>query len=330
MRWTRPFVVGALSASLLGPALGLITTLVPARADAAVVERVVAVVGERAILLSEVRERSRAFLLRVYDSVPAGPQRDAAISQVYRAVLGKMVEEELEDAAAAKAGIVVTAREIDQALTRVAAQNGLTTNVILAEAKRSGLTEEQYRSELRRQLLQAKLANVRLQGRIRVTESDLKSAYRKLLLEERQRLQQRLVGLVLDAGSTEEEQRASRALAASIVERARAGEDFRALVQQYSLVPYDRALQPPRPPLQEAEPVRRATILLEVGEVSQPILHGNHLVIFLLAEREESTLPDFEEARPALHERVYMEKMGTARQHWLDGLKNRTHVDMRL
>lgn len=290
----------------------------------------VAVVGERAILLSEVRERSRVFLLRVYDSVPAGPQRDAAISQVYRAVLGTMVEEELEDSAASKAGIVVTAKEVDQALARVAAQNGLTPATILAEARRAGLTEAQYRSELRRQLLQAKLANLRLQGRIQVTENDLKSTYRKLLVEERQQLQQRLVRLVLDAGSTSEEQKASRALAASLVQRARAGEDFRDLILEHSVLPYERSLQPPRVPLQEPDAVRRATILLDVGEVSQPVQLGGQLVIFQVAEREESSLPDYEEARPSLHERVYMEKMRTARQHWLDGLKNRTHVDVRL
>lgn len=320
----------AILACLAGSTLGFVAAMAPLPARAAIVERVVAVVGERAILLSDVRERSKAFLLRVYDTVPAGPQRDAAISQIYRAVLNKMVEEELEDTAAARAGVVVTAREIDQALTRVAAQNGLTPGAILAEAKRSGLTEEQYRMELRRQLLQAKLANLRLQGRIRVTENDLRRSYRNLVLEERQRLQQRLVRLVLHAGSTPEEQRAQRALAAELVERARGGEDFREIVRRHSLMPYERSLQPLRAPLYEPDAVRRATILLEVGEVSQPIALGGQLVIFQLLEREQSTLPDYEEARPALHERVYMEKMNTAREHWLEGLKNRTHVDIRL
>lgn len=320
----------AIVTCLAGPLLGLVATMAPLPARAAIVERVVAVVGERAILLSDVRERSKAFLLRVYDTVPPGPQRDAAISQIYRAVLNKMVEEELEDTAAARAGVVVTAREIDQAIARVAAQNGLTPGALIAEAKRSGLSEEQYRQELRRQLLQAKLANLRLQGRIRVTENDLKRAYRAMVLEERQRLQQRLVRLVLDAGSTPEEQKAQRALAAELVKRARKGEDFRELVRRYSLVPYERALQPLRAPLHEPDAVRRATILLEVGEVSQPIARGGQLVIFQLLEREQSTLPDYEEVRPALHERVYMEKMNTAREHWLEGLKNRTHVDIRL
>jgi peptidyl-prolyl cis-trans isomerase SurA len=327
----RSVLAVVLAAALLGPTgAGVLAAFDTQPAEAAVVERIVAIVGERAILLSDVRERARPFLLRAYDSVPQGPQRDAAISQIYRAVLGRMVEEELEDRAAEKAGIVVTPQEIDSALDRVASQNNISKGTVLAEAKRSGLTEAQYRDELRRQVLQAKLVNVRLQGRIRVTETDLRSAYHRLVVEERQRLQQRLQKLVLDAGRTPEEQRAAHALATELVRRAREGEDFRELVRKYSLVPLDRSVGVTRAPAQEPEAIRRASLSLGVGEVSPPLATGGQLVIVQVVEREESSLPLYEQARPALHERVYMEKMTTAREHWIESLKRRTHVDVRL
>ncbi len=328
---TRSYLPVLLAATLLGPAwAGALAALSPRSAEAAVVERIVAVVGERAILLSDVRERARPFLLRAFDGVPPGPQRDAAVSQIYRAVLGRMVEDELEDRAAEKSGIVVTPQEIDQALERVAAQNGLSKGAVLAEAKRSGLTEAQYRDELRRQVLQAKLVNVRLQGRIRINETDLRGAYQRLVLEERQRLEQRLQTLVLEAGDTPEERRAALAKASDLVRRARAGEDFRELVRQHSIVPVERSVGPTRAPAQEPEALRRASLTLEVGEVSPPLSTGGKLVIVQVVEREESSLPAYEDARPALHERVYMEKMSTAREHWIEGLKRRTHVDVRL
>ena len=72
-------------------------------ASAAIVERIVAIVGERAILLSDLRQRSRPFLARAYDQYPEGPQRAAATSQIYKVVLDRMVEEELEDEAAKRA-----------------------------------------------------------------------------------------------------------------------------------------------------------------------------------------------------------------------------------
>ena len=80
---------------------------------ASVVERVVAVVGERAILLSDLRKRSRPFLMRVFLQVPKGAQRSAAISQTYKTVLERMVDEELQQRAANRRRVIVSAKEVD-------------------------------------------------------------------------------------------------------------------------------------------------------------------------------------------------------------------------
>ena len=57
---------------------------------------------------------------------------------------------------------------------------------------------------------------------------------------------------------------------------------------------------------------------------------GEAYYVLKLLEREASKLPGFDDARSELAERVYMEKMNKARRHWLDGLRNRTHVEVRL
>ena len=63
----------------LGLALGASSAATSATfstpAHAAIVERIVAVVGEKAILLTDLRERSLPILLRVHASIPAGPAR---------------------------------------------------------------------------------------------------------------------------------------------------------------------------------------------------------------------------------------------------------------
>src|SRR5687768_5132143 len=97
---------------LTGLAAGLVTASV---AHATIVERVVAVVGERAILLTDLRLRATPFLLKVYEQELPDAQRNAAISQVYKATLERMVEEELEQKAATQARITVSSEEIDQA-----------------------------------------------------------------------------------------------------------------------------------------------------------------------------------------------------------------------
>jgi peptidyl-prolyl cis-trans isomerase SurA len=293
-------------------------------ASAGVVERVCAVVGDRPILLTDLRERARPFLLRVHAQVPAGAQRAAASSEVFKAVLDRMIDEELERRAASRSNIVVSSAEVDEALARVAAQNNVTPEVVVSEATKSGLTERQYRDELRRQILEAKLMNLRLQGRLRVTLDDLKVAYRKQVIEERRRLSFRLAWVVLDAKQ--------RALAEQLVARARAGTDFGSLARAHSR---ERSSAQAGGLLATMKPGKllpaldRAALRLEIGEVSAPIRVDNELFILKLVERAASRLPSFEQAKNELEQRVYLDKMQQARKHWLDGLRRRTHIEVR-
>lgn len=301
-------------------------------AGAAVVERVVAVVGEDAILLSDLRERARPFLIRIQQQVPAGAQRNAATSQVYREVLDRMIDERLEEKAANRARIVVTSREIDAAIERVAAQNGLPVEQLVSEAVRSGMTEQQYRDEMKRQLVDAKLMNLRLQGRIRITDDDTRAEYRQIVREERARLGFRIAWVVLDASDAARE-KATRALADRITREARGGADFAGLAREHSVDRRTRergGLLGRTTPGRLPAPIDRAVLALEVGEVSAPIRNGKELVIVKLIERDEGELPTYDEALAELQNRVYLRKMEKARRSWLDGLRRQSHVEVRL
>lgn len=314
------------------PWLTLLAALAATPAQATLVERIVAVVGEKAILLSDLRARAQPFLVQVHQTVPEGAQRSAAISQLYRTVLDRLVDEELEERAAQQSKLAVSGREVDEALTRVATQNKITVQALIGEAQRNGLNEAAYRDELRRQLLEAKLINVRLQGRIRVGDQDLRDAYRRMVLDERQRLSVTPAWIVLTAGSTVADQHKQRALAESIAEKART-QDFAELARRYSDDPMTRnsggALR--RVSMQQLSPtLARVAMNLDVGQASAAVRDGDRYVVLKILARDPSALPDFDEARQELAERVYMEKMAQAKKQWLDGLKRQHHVEVRL
>ncbi len=63
--------------------------------------------------------------------------------------------------AAARAHVVVTVAEIDQALGLVAKDNQLTVPQLLLEAQKQGMTEAGYRAEVARQILEAKMVRLR-------------------------------------------------------------------------------------------------------------------------------------------------------------------------
>jgi peptidyl-prolyl cis-trans isomerase SurA len=312
------------------PALVLASACFASPAEATVIERVVAVIGDRAILLSDLRERALPFLIQIHHSVPTGAQRNAAISQLYKTLIEKLVDEELEQRAAIQAKVSVSAKEVDEALARVASQNNLTVEKLLIEAQRSGLDATSYREELRRQLLQTKLINVRLQGRIRVTEDDLRSAYRRLVVEEREKLsfEAAWVFVQLRPGAPPAEARARRRIAEDVARAAKGG-DFAALARRYSEDPRTRDTggRLGTTNMQEVPPaLRRVLSALDVGETSGAItVPGGYAVLKLV-----SSLPEYDEARAELGQRVYLEKMTQARRTWLDTLRRQQHVEVRL
>jgi peptidyl-prolyl cis-trans isomerase SurA len=319
-----------LACTLLGAACAASVSAVAPHAAATVVERIVATVGERAILLSDLKRRAEPFMLQVQQTVPNAAQRNAAISQVYKAVLQKIVDEELMEKAALQAKVTVSATEIDEALKRVAQQNKLTVEQVLSEAERAGMPQSRYREELRRQLLEAKLMNVRLQGRIRITEEDLRAAYQKIEQEERAQLPVQLAVIVI-RGATHGADGA-RKLASESAARLRR-EDFATVARAVS---EDATTRASGGAMKKAQPnalppdIARGSLSLAVGQVSQPLRSGADYLILKVLERDPSSLPDFDTAKRELSERVYMDKMAQARRSWLDNLRRQQHVEVRL
>jgi peptidyl-prolyl cis-trans isomerase SurA len=309
--------------------------LAPLTAGATIVERVVAVVGDRAILLSELLDRARPFQMQVYNSVPEGASRNAALSQLYKQLVERLVDEELQGREAAKSNITVSAEEIQSALERVAKQNDVNVEQLLEEAQKNGLSPVEYRGEIRRQLLDAKMLNLRIQGRMRIGEDDMRAAYKRIAQDERKKLEFRAawIRFQIPPGSGSVGAASQHDAASQVSARARAGADFDELARTYSSDAATREqgglLAPMRPGELPAE-VDSVLLAMDPGDVSQPVRLGDAWLVLKLVERGPSQLPEYEKARPQLQTRVYAEKMDAARRQWLDSLRKRTHVDIRL
>jgi len=312
-------------------------------ADAVVIERVVAVVGERAILQSDVRKRARPFLLQIYQQVPPGPQRAAAESKVFSQLIERMVDEELEAAAAARNNTTVTSEEIDHAIGNVARMARVTVAELYQDVQRSsGMSEQEYRQEIRRQVLEGKLLNARL--RERVTKDDIRTMFERIVAQERRVRLFKSSWIVLRVGEapTADIAAARTAQAKEIVESARAGADFGSLARQFSDDPSASkggtlgirapAGSPPhkqgkRPKL--ARTLEAKAMELEPGDVSAPFRWKDAIVVMKLEDRQPSRYTTLDAHEPEMMQRVRAEKLEVAKQKWLRDLRRRTYVDVR-
>jgi peptidyl-prolyl cis-trans isomerase SurA len=332
VRTLRPFRRPAALGALLAGAVAVLAP--PARA--VVVERVVAIIGEQAIFLSDLRHRSRAILAQLHRQVPPGPRRAAEESKMYRQLLDRMVDDRLEQVAADRAKITVSADEIDRALGIIATREKLTVEKLLSELGPSlGLTVQEYRDEVRRQILEEKLMNLRVLPRIRITPEDVRLGYQQLHREERRQLGYRAQWIVLRVppGSSPEARDERRKLADQLSREARAGAEFASLARRYS---DDSPTRDKGGDLGHAKPgdlaapIEEVSFALEVGEVSSPFVFGTDFIVLHIAERDPSALPPLAQAQEEVAARVFGERREKAKRQWLDELRKSVHVDVRL
>jgi peptidyl-prolyl cis-trans isomerase SurA len=308
-------------------------------ADASIVERIVAVVGERPILLSELRMRARPHLFRIAAATQNATQQAAQENEMFRDLLSRIIDERLEEQAADKAHLTVTPEEVDSAIKQVAAQAQIDPKQVIVEAKKSGLSEQDYRDEMRRQVLEGKLIQLRVRGRVRVTDQDARAAYQRLVKEmaDQQPIELHILVLQVPPGSSEQTANARLALAEDISRKAKAGDDFCELVRKYSddastkNTCGSRGQTPLRALLPELQTVATS---LKPGEVSSPIVFrdptGQQAVLIVQPAKVQSGPPPFEEVKDQMMERAFLEATDRQRKAWLQELRHGVYIDQRL
>lgn len=311
--------------AILG-AIAMAMALAP-RAKAEVVERVVAVVNDEAIFLSELRRRASPFLERTL-GLPTQEARIAAIQQLYSELLERMVQEELFIQAADRMQVSVTRAEVERAIGNVQRQAGLSDADFWAAVEAQGFAPEQYRADVRRQLLRLKVLNNWARNRVNITEDQVRERYDMMMARERRtaRYNTDQIFIEIPAGAGATEVAAARARAQAIRDAIETNEDFDAAMGQYVGGNLGWLSQGDLPPALEQEILR-----LDVGEISQPVRGPAGFQIFRLRERQQAGQgPAYEQVRMQIYQEMMEEAMAHQEQIFLAELRRQAVVDVRL
>ncbi|WP_394837999.1 SurA N-terminal domain-containing protein [Pendulispora rubella] len=301
---------------------------------ATIVERIVAVVGERAILLSELRKRAKPLLMQIYKSPTNPATRAAQETQVYRELLDRMIDDMLSEQAATRSNLAVSSTEIDRAIRAVAEGQKLSPAALLKAAEREGFSEADYREELRRQVLHGKLVQLRILQRVRVGETDMRAAYARWRkkMEEGRPVDLRIIALRLDMTTTEAQRRERERLAADISRRARAGEDFCQLVTRHSDdVSTKSTCGSSGPhPFSDLLPVLQDTVnSLNEGETSLPVFEGADAILVVQLAKTPP-IPDYDSVKPLMRDEAMRDIVDRQWKTWLQEQRRNVYIDVRL
>jgi peptidyl-prolyl cis-trans isomerase SurA len=325
--------------ALKAAGFALVTLLADAVAPRTeVLDRIVAIVGDSPIFLSELRHRAKPHFFRVDLASGNDPVKKASErAEVLRQLLDRMIDEHLEEREADKAHLSVTPDEVDNGIKQIAAQTKLSPSAIMDEAKRQGMTEQDYRDEIRRQVLEGKLIQLRVRMRVQVTDADAKKAYDTFIKAYKgpdAPIELRII--VLKVGTGADAKKAAETLATQIAQKAKSGTDFCALVTQHTQDDATKSTcgsRGPTPPSALFPELAKVGGALEPGKTAAPLFFRDPSggQAYLVIQRGPAvTVPTFESVKDQMKEKAFLETTERERKLWLDELHKGVYVDVRL
>jgi peptidyl-prolyl cis-trans isomerase SurA len=197
-------------------------------------DHIVAVVNSEPITNSEVRLRAVRFAQQLQEQgVPLPPK-----AEFLRQVVERLITEKAQLQMARESGVKIEDAQVDQAEQHIARTNQMPVAELRSRIQADGSSVEQFRSDLRDQLMLQRLREREFTSKGRVTELEIDQylADQEAAAKDPNKIELNLghilVGVPENASQAQVAQ--AQAKAQRALERARAGEDFARLGQEYT------------------------------------------------------------------------------------------------
>lgn len=309
--------------------------LAAAPAQARIVERIVAVVNEEILLLSDLEDRLRPLIPQL-QQIPDQVAREQKLQELKRQMLGMMVDEELIRQEASKLKLDVSEKDLELAIKDVMRKNNLTREQLDDALRQEGKSIESYKSQiLRPQILRLRVLNVQVRSRVSVSDEEVRAYYQKNLraLGVGHKVRARHIFFALPKNAGPKEKEARKREAAALLAKLKAGASFEELAKKHSDDPvtkedggdlgyFERGSLPTA--------IEEVVFAMKKGEVKGPLLaeRGYHLI--KVEDVKESSARSIDEVKDELREQLYVQKMEKATQAWLTEVRKRSHIDLKL
>lgn len=222
----RKLITLLLSGGLL---LGLAQAL---HAAAQPLDAIVAVVDDNVVLASELHRE----MANVREQARRAGQTLPPEAQFERQVLERLVMLKLQLAAAKRAGIEVEPATLDKAVAGVAARNNISVDQLRQALSEQGISFDEYRDQLRREILLSRLRNREILSHIRISDAEI-DAY---LAQQtggsggRESVELRHILVAVPENADAEQRKAAEQKAEQLLDRLKQGEDFATVAQEDS------------------------------------------------------------------------------------------------
>ena len=311
-----------------GIALVLLVSIAVTSASAAVVSRIAAVVNKDIITTLQLDTKLQEHLVK-QDQQPSPAQLGALRQEL----LSRMIEETLVQQRIEALKLKVSDEEVETALLDVQRKNQLSREELEDAVLAQGMEFDDYRENLRQQILRYKLIGEEVRSQIDVPEREVLEYYRAH--EEDYRLAPEVslsaISFPVSTKASEQEKTRIFEVANEALARLQQGEDFNQVATSYfdtlgstastmgsfvygDLVPeFVNAIQN-----------------VDDGGYSQPVEVNNAIHLLRVDGRSSGGVRDFEAVKYDIHQMILDQKTDARIKEWTKALKARAFIDVRL
>jgi peptidyl-prolyl cis-trans isomerase SurA len=220
------------SLSCIAALVTAIAISLPVRSEIRVLDSVAAVVDDDVVMLSELNERVDTIIARISQSGTEAPPREVLVPQV----LERLIQERIQVAMALRARIRISDEELNQAVARIASQQGMSTEQFIEAARKDGMPIHMIKEQIMMEMMISQVQQSQVNNRIFISQQEINNF---LASEEAQmwsspEVQLGHILLPLSAAASQEEIEETQAKARTIIEQLRDGADFRQMAITYS------------------------------------------------------------------------------------------------
>jgi peptidyl-prolyl cis-trans isomerase SurA len=333
MKGSKPFATRRGFGSLLCVMLlGALAALAVRTAPAEVIEEIIAQVNDRVIVLSEYKQSLEALRQELAENGASGLDLEARFREQSANALRDLIDRQLLVQKSTELGLNADT-EVIKRLDEIRRGMNLPSMEALEEAAaKQGMVFEDFKENLRSDILRQWVIQREVGSQVQVTPAEIKAYYdqhqKELETPEGVSLLQILV-------STEEKEPeeipALRAKAEEALAKAKAGEDFAQLAQQYSddasasrggnIGFFEKGSLSPE--------IESAVSSLERNQVSDIIETRYGFMILKVASRSTGGVPTLADAESRIHERLYLERIQPALREYLTRLRQESFISVK-
>lgn len=291
------------------------------------VEGIAAQVGGGVVLVSEVRRLSAPIEARMRK---AGVS-EAEIRAMRAEALERLIEQRLIEDVVRRAQLQATDAEVTAAIESIARENGLTLEQMNRSIASHGLTPEEYREKIKGEIERNKVLGSMVRSRVHISDDEVEAVYKQKYGDQRSSGAEVHLRHMLIAVAAEKMR--GREAACAIAERVR-GEivdgsmGFVQAASRFSDINAERGGDLGWVHTDElAGWMAPAIRSLQPGEVSPVIPMSFGCNLLEVVDRREFQPVSFEQARPAIEQQLFAQKMEQEYMIWIEKMREQVYIE---